>query len=140
MDEFENRLKQDAAAIPAEISPQLEERIAASLHAAGRDVPVPARPSTSFDGLWLASSLTGLAAAAAVMIFMYRSEPVTVEPPAVAETVPDYRDYMEQLQQNLPLQTETVEFAGGLEEELQRLRADMIKARDTVTRDLDFTF
>ena len=140
MDEFEKRLKRDAEAIEVSITPQLEERIASSLHAAGREVPVATRRAPAFSRLWLASSLTGLAAAAAVMVVMYRAEPEVVEPPAVAETVPDYRDYMEQLQQNLPLRTETVEFADGLEEELTRLKADMLKARDTVSRDLDFTF
>lgn len=140
MDEFEKRLKRDAEAIDASISPQLQERLAASLHAAGRDVPVAQRRTPGFSRLWIASSLTGLAAAAAVMVFMYRVEPEVVEPPVIAETVPDYRDYMEQLQENLPLRTETVEFADGLEEELTRLKADMLKARETVSRDLDFTF
>ena len=140
MDEFEKRLKRDATAIDASVSPQLEERLAASLHSAGREVPVAEQRSPAFSRLWLASSLTGLAAAAAIMMFVYRTEPEIVEMPVVAETVPDYREYMEQLQENLPLRTETVEFADGLEEELTRLKADMLKARETVSRDLDFTF
>jgi hypothetical protein len=142
MDEFEKRLKQDAARIRAKVSPQLEERIAASLHSAGRDIPLTRRRSGA-SKLWWASSLTGLAAAL-IVIVVVNLNPTPVEAPlsaaAVAETVPDYRYYVEDLRGQLPLRVHSVELTAGLEEELARLQADLEKARATVAKDMDFTF
>ena len=140
MDEFEKKLKRDAADIDAAVSPELEDRIRASLLAAGRHVPAPDTKAGGYRGLWLASSLTGLAAAAAIVAFLNLNEPESPQAPPVTSTVPSYTEYMEQLQQSLPLRTETAEFAGGLEEELEHLRADFEKARENVSRDIDFTF
>ena len=140
MDEFAKRLKRDAGNIDAGITPELDERIRASLQATGRHLPAADRRAGGFRGLWFASSLTGLAAAAAVVAFLNWNEAAVEPVPDMASTVPDYQEYMEQLQQSLPLRTETVEFADGLEEELIRLRADIEKARENVSQDIDFTF
>lgn len=142
MDEFEKRLKQDAASIRAEVSPQLEERISASLHSAGRDVPLQ-KPRATTGNLWWASSLTGLAAAVIVILLVnWNRDAVEPQVPltTTAGAVPDHREYLRQLQQRLPLQTETVEFTQALDEELVRLQADLEKARESVSRDIDFTF
>jgi hypothetical protein len=142
MDEFEKRLKQDAAGIQAKISPELEDRIRASLHAAGREVPQPTR-HTAVSKLWWASSLTGLAAAAAVIVLVNMSSvpgDAPVPAPLASRKVPDYRLYIEEFQGHMPLRADAVEFTDGLEEELARLQADLERARQSVSRDIDFTF
>jgi hypothetical protein len=142
MDEFKKRLKQDADGIHAEVSQKLEDRIRASLRATRRHAPQSKRRSAT-SKLWWASSLTGLAAAL-IAIVVVNLQPVAVEPAAPVaanlQTVPDYQGYMEQLQERLPLRTDSVEFTRGLEEELVRLQADLEKARENVSRDIDFTF
>jgi len=142
MDEFEKRLKQDAACIDASISPELEERLKASVHSTGRAAR-ETRPRSTTGGLWWASSLTGLAAAALILVlFNWNRAETDLDVPAsmAGNTVPDYREYMDQLQDRLPLNTETAEFVQGLEEELIRLQSDLEKARENVSRDMDFTF
>lgn len=142
MDEFEKRLKQDAADIKAEVSPQLQARIAAAVHSAGRDVQRNPR-SASVSNIWWASSLTGLAAAVIVIVLMNLNQTGVEQqtpPTTVATTVPDHREYLAELQENLPLRTETVEFSQGLDEEWQRLQADLAKARQSISRDVEFTF
>lgn len=165
MDKFESRLKRDAALIEADVSSRLAERIDASLHSAGRELPgrkatsnkpfddqlsaslaSPTKPRLALGSLWLASSLTGLAAAVAVFWVLSgdgessiadtpETTTVTSVPP-----VPDHREYLAQLQRNLPLNVENVEFTEGLEQEMIRLRADLERARANVSRDIDFTF
>jgi len=142
MDDFENRLKRDALAINADATPELTSRIEASLQAVERIGPVE-RNRTVTNNLWWASSLTGLAAAAAVIALLNwnRSgpEPQLPEPTAFA-VVPDARDYLQQIQGRLPLRAETADFTNGLEDELTRLQSDLEKARERVNRDFDFTF
>jgi len=142
MDEFEKRLKRDAEDIDAAISPQLASRIEASLQTFERIELLRQKRSTT-SNLWWASSLTGLAAAAAVIALLNWNrpgpEPVSPEPTAFA-VVPDAREYLQQIQGRLPLRAETADFKHGLEEELVRLQADFEKAREKVNRDIDFTF
>ncbi len=142
MDEFEKVLKQDAASIRAEISPQLRERIEASLHSAGRDAPLQKQRLTT-SHLWWASSLTGLAAAVIVIALVnWNRSPIEPDLPMLTDrdTAPDHREYMQQLQERLPLQAESGQFTHGLEEELVRLQADLEKARESFSKDIDFTF
>ena len=142
MDEFEKRLKRDAQDIDADISPQLTSRIAASLQSVERIEPVRQKRSAT-SNLWWASSLTGLAAAAAVIALLNwnRPGPEPVLPEQTAfQTVPDAREYLQQIQGRLPLRAETAEFTHGLEDELTRLQADFEKAREKVNQDIDFTF
>lgn len=152
MDRFENRLKRDAALIEADVSSRLADRIDASLHSADRELPASAKPSRkTFDdhlsgNLWLASSLTGLAAAVAVFWLLSNDSesPQGSNPPITTVNtvppVPDHRAYLAELQQNLPLNVENVEFTEGLEQEMTRLRADLERARANVSKDIDFTF
>jgi hypothetical protein len=93
--------------------------------------------------LWWASSLTGLAAAAAVIALLNwnRPDPEPVLPEQTAfQVVPDAREYLQQIQGRLPLRAETADFKHGLEDELVKLQADFEKARENVNRDIDFTF
>jgi len=139
MDEFEQRLKHDADALQARVSPELRRRIDASLCAVE-----PIRPGTgrqrSAARLWWASSLTGLAAAAALIVVTnwHRQEPPpALDVPVAQTTVPAES---ESLFTSPILDVRTAEFAGPLEEELDKLQSDFDKARESVRRDLDFTF
>ena len=140
MDEFEKRLKQDADALEAKVSPQLRSRIDASLRGTERGQAAgPEKRSTS--RLWWASSLTGLAATIAVVVLvnMNRPDPAPVDTP-VAEmpTVPDSPLDFPLIPPDLDIQS--AEFASPLEEELLKLQADIEKARNSVREDIDFTF
>ena len=140
MDEFEKRLKQDAHAVEAEVSPELRARIDASLRGTERARrEIPEKRSASW--LWWASSLTGLAATIAVvaLVNMNRPDPVPMETP-VAEmpTVPDSPRDFPLIPPELDIQS--AEFASPLEEELLKLQADIEKARNSVREDVDFTF
>jgi hypothetical protein len=138
MDEFENRLKRDAGAIQAELSPELKSRIDASLRATEQIRPVPESRTTGMN-IWWASSLTGLAAAISIIVLINWNQPapVPVEPVAT-HTVPDLPDESADL--NPPLLFKTADFASPLEEEMIRLQADIEKARESVKKDIDFTF
>jgi len=140
MDKFEKRLKQDAAAIEAPVSAQLRARIDASLHGIEPLRPASKAPAATSPGLWWASSLTGLAAAVMVIVLINwnRTEPKMAPLPAVAEaTVP--ADPEPLLVAPL-LDIRTADFASPLEEELVKLQSDIEKARESVRKDLDFTF
>ena len=142
MDEFEKRLKRDAQGIDADISPQLVSRIEASLLSVERIESLRQKGSAT-SNLWWASSLTGLAAAAAVIALLNwnRPDPEPLLPEQTAfQVVPDAREYLQQIQGRLPLRAETADFRHGLEDELVRLQADFEKARENVNRDIDFTF
>ena len=140
MDEFEKRLKRDSDAIQAELSPELRSRIDASLQGieplrqARRKHASPAR-------LWWASSLTGLAAAAIVIALINWNRPAgEVAPVETLATEPALPP-----EPALPigpqlLDIRTADFTSPLEQELNRLQSDIEKARESVRRDLDFTF
>lgn len=141
MDEFEHRLKLDAQAIRAGISPELRSRIDASLRATEQIRPVPESPAPGMN-LWWASSLSGLAAAVIVIVLINWNGPSTVPAPLeqVADrTVPVAVDELQGLYAPW-LIIETADFASPLEEELARLQADIERARENVKEDIDFTF
>lgn len=140
MDEFEKRLKRDAENIETGISPQLRQRIDASLCGTERIKPVPESRAGSFN-IWWTSSLTGLAAVIIVIVLINWNrpvaEPVPVEP--VAErTVPAAIEELHGL--NPPRLIKTADFTTPLEEELAKLQADIEKARATVRKDIEFSF
>jgi len=140
MDEFENRLKRDAAAVQAEVPPELRSRIDASLRGVEPIRTVsPARPAT--NRLWWASSLTGLAAVIALVVIGNFSEPDSAsvqEVDVVARTEPPLPVDLPLLAPELDIRS--AEFISPLEEELLKLRSDLEKARDNVREDVDFTF
>lgn len=140
MDEFEKRLKRDAENIEAGMSPELRQRIDASLRGTERIEPVPESRAGSFK-IWWTSSLTGLAAAIIVIVLVNWNRPVTEVLPAepVAErTVPVAIEELYEL--NPPRLIKTADFTTPLEEELAKLQADIERARATVRKDIEFTF
>lgn len=142
MDNFEKRLKADADAIDAAVSPELRVRIDAALRGVEPIRPVVGRARSMPVGWWLASSLTGLAAAATLIFMLNRESPGPAVPPAetfVQTTVPE--DPAPDLVLMRPvLDVSTADFTGPLEDELVKLKADVEKARESVRQDLDFTF
>jgi hypothetical protein len=139
MDKFAKRLKEDAAAIDATVSDDFERRLAASLAATRVVDPVPVRRSAPAT-LWWASSLTGLAAAVAVIVVLNwgASGPaVEADTPFARSTVPEL---VEPLAVPPGLDVRTADFTSPLEVELEKLRSDIEKARETVREDLEFSF
>ena len=135
MDEFAKRLKEDAAKIDAEVSAELQARIEASIHATDRKIIRPAVPARRAS-FWWASSLTGLAAAAIVFALLDRldmNEAVDPKEAPVMATVPKY---VRQLNSDFSLRVENAYFAEPLEDELQKLKADIEKARNNLRREL----
>ena len=137
MDKLEKQLKDDAVLIKADLSPELQERIRASLESTRPVDQVPRKTQTPGTTLWWASSLTGLAAAAlAIVLVNWQSitDPVEDRPvlatPGISLSIPA----------NFPLNVETAEWATPLEEELKNLQSDLEKARENVERDLRLSF
>lgn len=147
MDEFEKQLKRDAEHIRAEPSNELQVRIDASLRTV-RDMGPAAEPSTKplaqTTSFWTISSLTGLVAAALVLVVMerYRDEPVVpveasvdVEEPALDAGIPD-----EWLVSEFPLKLKSADLTRSLEQELLDLQSDLERARKNVEEDVKNSF
>jgi hypothetical protein len=140
MDEFEKRLKRDADAIEAKVSPELRNRIDATLRGTEPIRVAESRRDRPTPGLWWASTLTGVAAVLMIIVLVNWGRPVatpvpetpvadmTVPPDSVLDTPPPLLDIR------------TADFTSPLEEELDRLQSDLEKARESVKKDLDFTF
>lgn len=148
MDELKNRLKQDAAAIRTETTPELRARIDASLHAARERVPPS--PSTIIksksSSLWWASSITGLTAAIAIVVLANWNKPVEPEVPDIsAGTQMPLNNPVSlpegwQIGDEFLLNVESADLTRSLEEELINLQSDLEKARENVERDVKFAF
>lgn len=129
MDKLAKRLREDADRIDATVSDELDRRIEASLRGvspAREPRPVPAARPPWF---WVASTVTGVAAALAVIAIVNRQVPDPVEaPPAtmVAEELPPMID----------LKTEAAMLTRPLQQELEDLQSDLKKAEDKVRQDL----
>ncbi len=133
MDKLERRLKEDASLIKADLAPELQERIRASLESTEPAKQTPRTTKTSGTSLWWASSLTGLAAAALLIVVINWNggvEPVE----EVADAAPPGITWS--IQSGFPLNAETAEWTAPLEEELKNLQSDLEKARESVERDL----
>ena len=131
MDKLDRQLKEDAVLIKADLSPELKERIRASVESTRPVDQSPRKTQTPWTTLWWASSLTGLAAAALVIVLVNLN--VTNEP------VEDQRLPSTPIW-DFPLKVETAEWATPLEEELENLQSDLEKARQNVERDLRLSF
>ncbi|MGB5411444.1 MAG: hypothetical protein WBN09_07940 [Woeseiaceae bacterium] len=130
MDKLTRQLRDDAERIDASISPELDARINASLRAITPVAEARARPrSWSF---WLASSLTGAAAAIAVIAIVNMRQPEVAEPAAVA-AVEQNTSYTVPM---FDLKAETAVLTSPLSEELQALQSDLKKAEQKVREDV----
>jgi len=129
MDKLAKRLRDDADQIDVLISPQLENRIEASLRGISQDGVAPAK-SRQTASFWWASSLTGVAATLAVISIVNLTGPepeiAITEPPAQAFSMPQF-----EWKSQPAILTET------LEEELENIQSDLKKAEQAVKEDFE---
>ena len=126
MDKLARQLRDDAERINVSVSDELDQRIQASLRAVSpateRRAP-RARPPL----FWLASTLTGAAAALAIIAVVNMQE--TEQPAVPAATVAD-------LQPSIELNMEAAMLTAPLQQELEALQSDLKKAEEKVKRDI----
>jgi hypothetical protein len=137
MDKLEQRLRDDAARINVTVSPQLDDRIRASLHAAAEERRTsPVRASVrSRSSMWWASSLTGLAATLVVVVLLnlWQTEPA----PVVAQAPQATPDAGSGEPLAMPvLKAETAMLTAPLQDELDNLEADLKRAEKAVREDI----
>jgi hypothetical protein len=132
MDKLGKRLRDDAASIDAEISAELDYRIRASLHGVEPERARPAsQPARPYSRRW-ASSLTGIAAAIAVIAIINLErpgpEPIVSNPvqPLVLPII--------------NLKVEAAMLTSPLQQELEALQSDLRKAEQAVREDVDLSF
>ncbi|HET6630110.1 MAG TPA: hypothetical protein VFG91_10075 [Woeseiaceae bacterium] len=136
MDDFEQKLKRDAAKLPAEITPELEARLRASL--AAQAPPRAARKPAIPRRGWLAAGLTGAAAAVLTIALLPREPQPPPQPVAVAPAARTAPEHAATLDHTLPLPVEPPDLTAPLEQELANLRADLEQARRRVADDMAF--
>ncbi len=133
MDKLAERLRKDAADIHVDVSPELDNRIRASLTGITPEAPRDERPRHS-PLFWWASSLTGLAAAVAVIVIINTGGgPAAPASMPVAATQPDIA--VPELPA-LPLRAEQAMSISPLEQELSDIQSDLEKAGKAVREDV----
>ncbi|MDX1499319.1 MAG: hypothetical protein R3176_05450 [Woeseiaceae bacterium] len=136
MDKFAERLRDDAARIDVTVAPELEARIRASLEATERAAGAPERERKASLPRWWATTLTGAALAAAVIVALNLRPGSTVEP-AIESGVPDLAAVD---LPRVPLRVEPAVLTSPLEEEYAHLKSDLEKAEKAVREQLDSVF
>ena len=130
MDKLTQQLKEDAAHIDVVVSDELDRRLTASLASVkpARDT----RDGPRFPGarFWWASSLTGVAAALALIAFLNTGSRPDVPP--VTETSP----VSVAVTPIIEWKTESAMVTRPLQEELENLRSDIKKAEAAVKREI----
>jgi hypothetical protein len=145
MDELKARLIEDAGEVEALVSPELQQRIDASLHAARETRSVAGGRPAKRNSLWLISSLTGLTAAALViLVISWNQSPETVPQVQVAGQQLEVTDNALldgwNITGGLSLNIESADLTRSLEDELVNLQSDLEKAREDVEQDIKFNF
>ena len=143
MDELEQRLRADAEAIRPAISDELQARIDASVQAAKDVRSVPRQPPARISTWWI-SSLTGLAAAAAIILILNRNSLIDEDPPVAVADLPLSSEPAQlpatDSVSGLTLRFENADLTRSLEQELVDLQADLERARKDVERDFRKAF
>ena len=132
MDKLGKRLRDDAVSIEAEISAGLDRRIQASLQNVAPERARPASRRSRPYSFWWASSLTGIAAAIAVIavINLERPEPT----PIAGNTVQPF------VIPAINLKVEAAMLTSPLQQELEALQSDLRKVQRAVREDVDLSF
>lgn len=128
MDKLAERLREDAAKIGIDVSDELDRRIEASLRAATPQAPVPERPAARPPLFWWASTMTGIAAAVAVIAIVnlqFEDQPEPAVPVERMVSMPA-----------IELNAEAATLTAPLQEELDKLQSDLKKAEEKVRRDI----
>ena len=134
MDKLAKQLREDAQKVDATISPQLDERIRASLQNVAPEPAGKPRATPRPAWFWWASSLTGVAAAVAVIVIINLQtpapEPMAVDAPVTPSMVLPTIEW----------QAETAVLTAPLEQEIEDLQSDLKKAEEAVRQDIDRLF
>ena len=128
MDKLAKQLRADAGRIDVAVSAELDRRIDASLRAVTPEAEVRrAAPTARPPLFWWASTLTGIAAAIAVIAIVNLRTPEQPIAPRLdlVATVPP-----------IELKAEAAMLTAPLQEELERLQSDLKKAEEKVRRDI----
>lgn len=128
MDKLAERLREDAARIEVDISDELDRRIEASLHATAPEAPAPVRDRARPPLFWWASTITGIAAAVAVIAIVnlqVEETPEAVPPVDLMASTP-----------TIELNAEAAMLTAPLQEELDKLQSDLKKAEEKVRKDI----
>ena len=128
MDKLAKQLRADAECIDVTVSDELDRRIDASLRAV-TPATETRRPVVSKPPLfWWASTITGVAAAVAVIAIVNWQAPeesVSATPSNIVAVVP-----------SIDLRAEAAMLTGPLQDELDKLQSDLKKAEEKVKRDI----
>lgn len=129
MDELARKLRADAEAIGVTVSPELDDRIRASLESATQEAAATeTRRQPAW--FWWASSLTGVAATLGIIVLVNLQQPVpdtgVTEPPPVPLAVTQF-DW----------QLKPAVLTQSLEQELADIQADLKKAEQAVRSDIE---
>lgn len=128
MDKLAERLRDDAARIDVGVSDELDRRIRASLHAETPQATVPERPRARPPLFWWASTITGVAAAVAVIAIVnlqVEQQPEPAVPVDLLAATP-----------RIELNAEAAMLTAPLQDELDKLQSDLKKAEEKVRRDI----
>lgn len=133
MDKLAKQLRDDAKSIDCQVSEELDRRIRASLESVEPEaVSRQGRVSRS-PVFWWASSLTGIAAAVALIAVINtaprETAPTMTEPAPQPLAIPTIR-----------WQAETAVLTSPLEQEIEDLQSDLKKAEEAVRRDIERLF
>ena len=135
MDKLATQLRKDADDIHVEFSPQLDNRIRASLEAVEQARPPEPQVAQS-PGFWWASSLTGLAAAVLVIMIVNSDSGPTPAETMAEDTGSDTALQLPELPA-FPLKVEQAMTTSPLEQELTNIQSDLEKARQKVEEDVE---
>ena len=128
MDKLAKQLRTDAERIDVHISDELDRRIDASLRAVTPETPAVRAETRRPPYFWWASTLTGVAAAIAVIVIVnwqVPEEPISATPANIVAAVP-----------TIDLKAESAMLTEPLQEELDKLQSDLKKAEEKVKRDI----
>ncbi len=127
MDNLTRKLREDASQIRAEVSPELDARIRASLEAAEPVRQEAPKPSPRTASMWWWSSLVGAAGALAVIALLNLGNQAQI-PTATVNTEP--------LPVGPSLNVQRAMLTAPLEEELANLESDLRKAEEALRADI----
>ncbi len=129
MDKLAKQLKDDAARIDVQISDELDRRITASLQGVTPEAPrARSRPAA----FWWASSLTGVAAALAIIAVINSHSQFEGGPAVAPETSPVSVATIP----TIDWKAESAMLTRPLQRELEDLQADLKKAEEKVKREI----
>lgn len=134
MDKLDRQLKDDAAAIEAQVTPALRQRIDASLRGVRPASGAAGHPPRRRFRLGPLGSFAGVAAAGLLLAVLLR-QPLS-PPPAPLSPTPAYGLQSPPV---VPLSIRQAGLTQPLQVELESLQADLEKVRETVERDLGVT-